>query len=93
MKTVEELIKEIEGSQELQKAMAEINDAADLDEFLKKNGCAATADEFMKFVESQAEGEIADDAVAEIAGGAHLVRTVVMRTREGQAPLPKLIQL
>lgn len=69
MKTIEELCKEISASEELQKLLEPVNDKASLEAFLKEQGCSATADEFEKFVKSRTEGEIGDDAAAEVAGG------------------------
>ena len=71
MKTTEEFYKEIEGSEELQKAIAEINDAASLEEFLKKHDCNATAKEFTAFVRSKTEGEMEDIDAALAAGGSN----------------------
>ncbi len=69
MKTIEELYKEINASEELQKAVSEIKDKTSLTDFLKKHGCDASAEEFVKFVKSQSEGEIGDDAAEAAAGG------------------------
>ena len=67
--TKEELYKEISTSEELKKAVSEIKDKTALADFLKKHGCEASADEFEKFVKSQSEGEIGDDAAEAAAGG------------------------
>ena len=69
MKTIEEFVKEINRSKELQKAFGEIKDQASLEAFLKEHGCDATADEFAKFVQSNSEGEISDEAAQGVAGG------------------------
>ena len=71
MKTIEEFLKEIEGSEELKKEYDNITDDAGLDAFLKKLDCEATADEFIKYIDDYAgtEGVISDDAVEDIAGG------------------------
>ena len=72
MKTLEEFVKEINGSEELQKALKEINDKAALEEFIKKNCCGATAEEFAEYVKSQAkggQGELSDDEASSVAGG------------------------
>ena len=69
MKTIEELYKEINASEELKKAVSAIKDKGALADFLKEHGCDASADEFEKFVKSQSEGEIGDDAAGAAAGG------------------------
>ena len=69
MKTIEEMYKEINASDELKKAIAEIKDMASLEAFLKGKGCETTADELAKFIESQCEGELGDDMAAAAAGG------------------------
>ena len=68
MKTLEEFVKEIGGSEALQKALGELRDKAALEAFLQKNGCSATADEFIALVRSQGEGELTDDG-AGVTGG------------------------
>ena len=70
MKTIEEFYKEINASDELKKAVSVIKDTTAMEAFLKEHGCEATADEFAKFIESQFEGEIGDDAAASAAAGA-----------------------
>ena len=69
MKTIEELYKEINASEELQKAVSEIKDKEAMAEFLKQHGCEASVEEFGKFVKAQREGEIGDDEVEAVAGG------------------------
>ena len=69
MKTIEELYNEINASEELKKAVSAIKDKGALADFLKEHGCDASADEFEKFVKSQSEGEIGDDAAGAVAGG------------------------
>ena len=69
MKTIEELYKEINASEELKKAVSAIKDKGALADFLKEHGCDASADELEKFVKSQSEGEIGDDAAGAVAGG------------------------
>ena len=70
MKTIEELYKEINAAEELKNAVSAIKDKGALADFLKEHGCDASADEFEKFVKSQSEGEIGDDAAGAVAGGA-----------------------
>ena len=69
MKTIEELYNEINASEELKKAISEIKDKEAFADFLKEQGCEASVDEFEKFVKSQSEGEIGDDAAGAVAGG------------------------
>ena len=69
MKTIEELYNEINASEELKKAVSEIRDKEAFADFLKEQGCEASVDGFEKFVESQTEGEIGDDAAGAAAGG------------------------
>ena len=69
MKTIEELYKEINESEELKKTASEIKDKVALSDFLKQHGCEASVEEFAKFIKSQGEGEIGDDAASAVAGG------------------------
>ena len=69
MKTLEEFVKEINASEELQKEIAELKDKASLEAFLKVHGCNATVDEFAEFVETKKEGEIGDEAAENVSGG------------------------
>ena len=69
MKTLEEFIKEIRASEELQNALKEIKGTAALEEFLKKHGCQASPAEREAFVKTLGEGELADSAAAAAAGG------------------------
>ena len=71
MKTIEEFIKEIQGSAELQAALKEIKDKDALAEFLKKNDIDGTVEDFGKAIQAkaEAEGELADDAAEAVAGG------------------------
>ena len=69
MKTIEEMYNEINASEELKKAVSAIKDKEAFADFLKEHGCDASVDEFEKFVKSQREGEIEDDAAEAVAGG------------------------
>ena len=73
MKTVEEFVKEINGSEKLQKELAEINDEASLKDFLKKNGCEVSVAEFAKHLKASGEGEIGDDVASEVTGGGCII--------------------
>ena len=72
MKTVEELYKEINTSEELQKVVSTIKGKEAMAEFLKQHGCEASVEEFLKFVKAQTEGEISDEDAGAAAGGAYL---------------------
>ncbi len=69
MKTVEELYKEINTSEELKKVVSAIKDKEALADFLKEHGCEASVEEFLKFVKAQTEGVISDEDVEAAAGG------------------------
>ena len=70
MKTIEQFIKEIEGSAYLQNEIKAIKDQDVLAEFLKKNDVEGTVQGFGKAVKAKygAEGEISDDAAEAVAG-------------------------
>ena len=70
MKTLEEFVKEIESSKELQKELETAYNEA-LGTFLKKYGCGATAEEFSNYMRTQKEGEIRDDVVGKVDGGTY----------------------
>ena len=71
MKTIQDFIKEIEGSAELQAALKAIKDKDALAEFLKKNDVAGTVEEFAEAIKAKtgAEGELSDDDAEAVAGG------------------------
>jgi hypothetical protein len=69
MKTIEEFIREIESSEELQNELKEINSKEAADEFLKKHDCGATAGEFGKALNARSEGALDDDLSESAAGG------------------------
>ena len=71
MKTIEELMKEINASEDLKKALSKIKDKEALAEFLKQHGCEASVEEFARFIKAQGEGEIGDDEAASVSGGFH----------------------
>ena len=72
MKTIEEFIKEIEGSEALQKELEVIEDKDAAAAFLKKYDCGGTAEEFGKALMALSEGEISDNAAESAAGGWHI---------------------
>ena len=71
MKTIQDFIKEIEGSAALQDELKAIKDKDALAAFLKKNDVDGTVEDFGKAIQAQAEaeGEITDDAAEAVAGG------------------------
>ena len=75
MKTIQDLIKEIEGSAALQDELKAIKDKDALAAFLKKNDVDGTVDDFGKAIQAKngAEGEISDDAAEAVAGGGWLL--------------------
>lgn len=70
MKTMEELLKEIDGSKELQGEFDKIDSADEMEGFLKKQNCGATVKEFIEFLKSRFEGSISDDDLEFATGGA-----------------------
>ena len=80
MKTVQDFIKEIEGSEALQNELNAIKDKSALAGFLKKYDVNAAVEEFTKAVKAkvEAEGEIADDAVEAAAGGAKKLKNWII---------------
>ncbi len=69
MKTAMEFIKEIEGSEALQKELDAIRDSEALEAVLKKYDCGATVGEFNDALAELCDGEISDDDVESAAGG------------------------
>ena len=69
MKTLQEMLKEIEGSEVLKDELKGIRNKVQFEEFLKKHDCEATAEEFIKLddtlkkPEMKDENELEDDAV------------------------------
>jgi len=77
MKTLEALMEEIKGSEEMQKEFWALNSKEAMDAFFKKHDCEAVTEDFAAFMQAayekfkaeQAEGEISDDAAEAVAGG------------------------
>lgn len=71
MKTIEEFIKEIEGSADLQNDLKAIKDKDAFISFLKKNDVDGTVEDFGKAIQAKAgaEGAISDEAAEAVAGG------------------------
>ncbi len=72
MKTMEELLKEIDGSKELQGEFDKIDSADEMEGFLKKQNCGATVKEFIEFLKSRFEGSISDDDLEFATGGTNI---------------------
>ena len=73
MKTLQELYNEVLGSDELKKSLAEAINGNKVEDFLKTHGCEASKEELIAFAkEQQAKlGALSDDALGDVAGGAH----------------------
>lgn len=71
MKTVEEFIREIEGSAALLDELKTVSDRDALAALLKKYDVSGTVEDFVKAlgVTEEAEGEISDDSAEAAAGG------------------------
>ena len=74
MKTIQDFIKEIEGSAALQDELKAIKDKDALAAFLKKNDVEGTVEDFGKAIQAkaEAEGELSDDDAEAVAGGSVL---------------------
>ena len=72
MKTLEQFVKEIEASKELQEELKNLTDKNAALAFLKKHDCAATAEELAKAIKAMtkdAQGELSDDEASAASGG------------------------
>ena len=71
MKTVEEFIREVEGSAALLDELKTVSDRDALAALLKKYDVSGTVEDFVKAlgVTEEAEGEISDDSAEAAAGG------------------------
>ena len=72
MKTLNEFIKEVSSSKELQEELKNAKDADAVNAFLKEHDCDATAGELAEYIKSQRNDgarELPDDEVSEVAGG------------------------
>ena len=70
MKTIEEFIKQIEGSADLQNEINTVTDIEALSEFLKKYDVNGTVEDFTNSLKT--EGKISDDEAEAVAGGSWL---------------------
>ena len=59
MKTLEEFVKEINDSKELQDEIRGLKDAEGLEEFLKRHACDAKVEEFLKYARPFIIGRVA----------------------------------
>ncbi|MBP0973020.1 MAG: hypothetical protein J5851_03845 [Oscillospiraceae bacterium] len=66
MKTLAELMQEIEGSEVLQKELDAISGSENLAAFLKQHDCDATVEEFLAV---EGEGALSDEDAEAVAGG------------------------
>ena len=71
MKTIEEFIKEIGASEDLQNELTSVGKGqyAEMETFLKKHDCVASVEEFIGCLKSICEGEIGDDEASLASGG------------------------
>ena len=72
MKTLDEFIKEINGSKELHEELKKVKDMDAANAFLKAHDCDATAKELSEFIKSQisdGQGELSDDEASSVSGG------------------------
>ena len=69
LKTVEEFIDEIKGSESLQNEIRSIKNDDELAAFLKKYDCGASVKEYADYITALSEGEIGDDEAENVAGG------------------------
>ena len=72
MKTLNEFLKEIEASKELQEELKALNDAAAAEAFLEKYDCSATAKELAESIKSKVnggQGELSDEEASAASGG------------------------
>ena len=76
MKTIESIINQIKVSEELQKKLAEAAKNNTVADFLKEQGCEATAEEFINALKPQ-EGELGDDELGAVAGGANWLEALI----------------
>ena len=72
MKTLEQFIKEINASKELQEELKNLKNKDAVAAFLKKHDCSATAEELAEAIKVKAEngqGELSDDEASAASGG------------------------
>ena len=69
MKSLEELYKEVQESEELKKEFISAFKEGRTEDFLKSHNCDATVSDVMAFVKSQRDEAASTDDLAKIAGG------------------------
>ena len=70
MKTIEQFFSEIETNDELFDKFITITNDEELETFLNENSVSGTIDEFKALVVSQARGELSDEELEQVSGGA-----------------------
>ena len=76
MKTLENLYQEIQANEQLKEAFVTALKENTVEDFLKANDCEGTVEDVMKFMNSKREGELCDDDMEKVAGGAcSLIKT------------------
>ena len=71
MKTLEEVLKEINENEELQNGFKEAADNDKVVDFLKEQGCEETLEEIVEYVmeNDKASAELTEEELVEVAGG------------------------
>ena len=69
MKTIEDFIKEIEGSEALQNELRDIKDDKALAVFLENNAYGISVEAFVKAMKARSGGEISEEEAEVAAGG------------------------
>ena len=70
MKTIEQFFSEIETNDELFDKFITITNDEELETFLNENSVSGTIDEFKALVVEQARGELSDEELEQVSGGA-----------------------
>jgi len=70
MKTLEDLYQEIQANEQLKESFVTALKENRVEDFLKANDCEGTVEDVMKFMDSKREGELSDDDMEKVAGGA-----------------------
>ena len=70
MKTIEQFFSEIETNDELFDKFITITNDEELETFLNENSVSGTIDEFKALVVAQVRGELSDEELEQVSGGA-----------------------
>ncbi|MCI7758994.1 MAG: hypothetical protein MSH49_03105 [[Eubacterium] saphenum] len=70
MKTIEQFFSEIETNDELFDKLITITNDEELETFLNENSVSGTTDEFKALVVANARGELTDEELEQVSGGA-----------------------